>query len=205
MTVIIVVYFELEEYKVESTKSKTMKTCSSCGTEIAKSAKTCPKCGAKNKKPIYKRVWFIALVLVVGIGAISSMGGNTDDGKTPAPSTSGTAPVAETPMEIVYTSYDVSTLVDDLGVNAMKAEENYNDAYVTLTGKLGTIDSDGKYIALDPANSAYSFTNVQCYIKNDEQKTKVMEMSAGDTVVLSGQITRVGELLGYSLDIDSIQ
>ncbi len=39
---------------MEAVKNKSMKTCSSCGTEIAKSAKTCPQCGAKNKKPITK-------------------------------------------------------------------------------------------------------------------------------------------------------
>ena len=35
-----------------------MKKCDTCGAEIAESAKRCPACGAKNKKPIYKRVWF---------------------------------------------------------------------------------------------------------------------------------------------------
>ena len=35
-----------------------MKKCDTCGAEIAENAKRCPACGAKNKKPIYKRVWF---------------------------------------------------------------------------------------------------------------------------------------------------
>lgn len=41
--------------------------CKTCGAEIAKSAKRCPQCGAKNKKPIFKRVWFWVLVAVVAI------------------------------------------------------------------------------------------------------------------------------------------
>ena len=31
-----------------------------------------------------------------------------------------------------------------------------------------------------------------------------MEMSIGDTVVVKGKIKKVGEVLGYSLDIDEI-
>ena len=47
-----------------------MKTCKHCGAEIAKSAKVCPVCGGKNKKPIYKRVWFWLLVIVILILAV---------------------------------------------------------------------------------------------------------------------------------------
>lgn len=42
-----------------------MTKCKSCGADIASSAKHCPSCGAKNKKPIYKRVWFWILVVVL--------------------------------------------------------------------------------------------------------------------------------------------
>ena len=46
--------------------------------------------------------------------------------------------------------------------------------------------------------------SVQCYIKNDDQKTAIMDMSIGDTVIVKGKITDVGEVMGYSLDIDEI-
>ena len=46
---------------------RNMKFCSVCGAEIAKNAKVCPHCGAKNKKPLYKRVWFILLCVVFAI------------------------------------------------------------------------------------------------------------------------------------------
>ena len=41
-----------------------LKLCKTCGATIAKNAKRCPKCGAKNKKSIYKHVWFWILVVV---------------------------------------------------------------------------------------------------------------------------------------------
>lgn len=48
--------------------------CKSCGAQMAKSAKQCPSCGAKQKKPIYKRVWFWILVVIVVMIASSSSG-----------------------------------------------------------------------------------------------------------------------------------
>lgn len=48
--------------------------CKTCSKEIAASAKTCPGCGAKNKKPFYKRGWFIAVMFFVIVSAISGAG-----------------------------------------------------------------------------------------------------------------------------------
>lgn len=50
-----------------------MITCRACGNMIAANAKVCPHCGAKNKKPIYKRGWFIVIAVVVVIGIIGSI------------------------------------------------------------------------------------------------------------------------------------
>ena len=51
--------------------------CKSCDKEIAITAKTCPGCGAKVKKPIYKKVWFWAIIIFVVIIAASSGGSET--------------------------------------------------------------------------------------------------------------------------------
>ena len=56
-------------------KSPKMIVCRVCGNPIAAKAKTCPHCGAKNKKPFYKRWWFILLVIIAVIGVIGSVGG----------------------------------------------------------------------------------------------------------------------------------
>ena len=48
--------------------------CKTCNAEVASSAKCCPSCGAKNKKPIYKRPWFIVIAFFIIIGAIGSAG-----------------------------------------------------------------------------------------------------------------------------------
>ena len=59
-------------------KSK-MKICKHCGAEIAASAKTCPNCGGKNPKPIYQRVWFIILCILVFSGIIGAAAGGGDE------------------------------------------------------------------------------------------------------------------------------
>lgn len=186
--------------------SKKMGVCKHCGAEIAVGAKTCPQCGGKNKKPIYKRGWFVALCVIVVIAAVSSAGGEESKpagGATgsESPSASVSAPVEQ---EIVYTVCSVDEMMDMLNSNAMKAENTYNDQYVEVTGRLSNIDSDGKYISIYPLRDQWAFTGVQCYIKNDAQKQQVMEMSIDDRVTVRGKITAVGELLGYQLNIIEI-
>ena len=59
---------------------KKMKQCKTCSKEIGISAKYCPGCGAKNKKPIYKRVWLwiIAFFIAIGVTAAGSDSGNVE-------------------------------------------------------------------------------------------------------------------------------
>lgn len=181
-------------------ETKNTKLCTNCGKEVAAEAVICPDCGValkKKKKPLYKKWWVWAVVLIIVVIATTSGGGS----ETPV----GTNQPTQQEQNIEYTVYSVSELVKDLEENALKAEKKYVDQYVEITGKLGTIDSDGSYISLQPTDNPYSFTNVQCFIKNDEQLNKVLEMSKGDTVTLTGQITSVGELLGYSVDIAEIK
>lgn len=181
--------------------------CKICGADIASNAKTCPQCGAKNKKPIYKKWWFYALIVIVLFAIIgSSQRGEPSSSANGSAAASAGAKSNSTPEPITYIHYDVKELFDALKANALKAQETYNGQYVELEGYLGTIDSDGKYIGLtvEDGNYDYLFQEVQCYIKTDEQKKIIMDMSHGDHLVIRGKIISVGELLGYSLSIDSI-
>lgn len=189
--------------------SKKMVSCRTCGADIAKNAKVCPSCGAKNKKPIYKRwrLWAIVLVLVIGMfggsGEEGQVEASTPSASTPSqPEPAPSAPVEPTPEPVIeYTEYTVKQLVEDLKSNALKAEQTYDGQYVELTGELQVIDSDGKYISLIP-NGEFTIDGVQCYIKGDVQKAAVLGMTVGDTVVVRGKITDIGEILGYTLAVD---
>ncbi len=187
-----------------------MKKCAHCGAEISSSAKVCPQCGGKNKKPIYKRPWFIVLIVALVIAVVGNS--RTSDSNSDSLDTSqDTSPVpmesqsiiSEEP-EISYAAYEVSELMNDLDENALRASEKYKDQYVELTGRLNVIDSSGKYISIVPTDDEWAILGVQCYIKSDEQKNAVLNMAIGDTVVIKGKITAVGEVMAYSLDIDEI-
>ena len=95
--------------------------------------------------------------------------------------------------------------MEDLDKNAANASSVYKDQYVELTGRLAVIDSDGKYVSIHPLNDKWSIVGVLCSIENEEQKNVIMKMAIGDKVVVRGKITRVGEALGYYLDIDDIE
>ena len=176
-------------------------TCKVCGAEMASSAKSSPKCGAKNKKPIYKKWWLYLLILVAVIAAIA--GGSGNSGSKPTPAKPDNTPAEPT---IEYVHYNVTDLFDALSDNAMKAQKTFKDQYVEIEGFLSTIDSDGKYISVgaDPSDYTYLLKTVHCRIQSDEQRDQIMEMSADEPIVIRGQITDVGEVLGYTLKIDSI-
>ena len=53
--------------------------CKACGDKISSSAKTCPHCGAKNSKPIFKKWWFWAIIIVAFISIVSSTSSDSPD------------------------------------------------------------------------------------------------------------------------------
>ncbi len=201
-----------------------MTTCSNCGKPIAASAKTCPNCGAKNKKPIYKRPWFIVVVVLIVLAGIGGAlgGGNNGSSQTSAQAPSQdqgavsqdqqTAPAApakqdapapaEQPKE--YSAHSAKDLQDDLKNNALKAAEKYKDQYVEVSGVLSNIDSSGQYFNISSSKDDYSFILITCYLTNDEQKNVLKELNTGAAVKVKGKVKDVGEVLGYSIDVDEV-
>lgn len=174
------------------------KKCKYCKTEIPADAKICPQCRKKLKGGKFKWI-LLTLIILCAIGAAT--GGSNSNSSTK--STDSTLSKKEdTPKE--YTSVSVNDMMADLDNNAMGASDKYKDKYLEITGKLTNIDASGKYIDL-MADGDFEIIGVQCYIKNDEQKTKVASMTKGETVTLKGKCTDVGEVLGYSLDIEEIE
>lgn len=163
----------------------------------------------KKKGSCLKTALIVVVVLVI-LGAIGSTMDDSDDkAKDATDKKEATTPTKEEetpkePEEITYTTVDVATLMDALDANAMNASDTYKDQYLEITGKLNVIDSSGKYISLTPADDEYAILGVQCYIKNEEQKSAVSGMTVGDIVTLRGKCKDVGEIMGYALDIDSI-
>ena len=127
-----------------------MINCKTCDAEIAVSAKVCPKCGAKNKKPIYKRVWVWFLVAIILIAVISSTGGDSNvDTNTITPSTSVSTDVDNAPTNIP--SEEIKTPatepVEKLTVgqkNAIRKAESYIDVMpFSAKGLIKQLEFDG--------------------------------------------------------------
>lgn len=164
------------------------KLCKHCKTEIPVGAKVCPHC--RKKQGMSGCLIVVIVVVVLAILGIAMSGGSDSEPKEPE--------------NIEYTAYTVDDMMAEAKNNAMAASDKYKDQYVEISGKLGVIDSDGKYISVLPANDEWAIIGVTCYIKNDEQKEVVKGLSIGDSIVVKGKITEVGEVFGYYLDIDSI-
>ena len=105
--------------------------------------------GAKVKKPFYKKWWFIALVVVLVIGAFS---GGDDEGASDVADDVGTADVVEEvdasePKEaIVVTADEILSAYVENEVNANKV---YKGNLVEVTGTLKSItESDSGLVTL---------------------------------------------------------
>lgn len=204
---------------------KQAKTCKHCQSEIPKKAKVCPQCRKKQKGGILK--WILIVIVVIAIISAAAGGGKSKPEKTGETNTNtntdtntnqptetekepeaNSAPIeAEKEPEaepIEYLPVTADELVDALDSNAMKAQNDYKDKYLEISGKLGAMDSNGKYIDID-SNADFDFTSIQCYLKTDEHKEVIMNKTKGDPIVVRGYCKDVGEILGYSIDIDSVE
>lgn len=173
--------------------------CKKCGQEVDKKAVICTGCGCKIKKPVFKKWWFWILVFAVIIVIANSSGNNNSTSEKDI--VSGQS-VSE---EIVYEVADLKTMFDDLDSNAMKAEENYKNKYVEFECKIKSFDSDGAYVSVAPKDaSEWDFSSAMCYIKNDSQKEFLLQKNVGDIINIKGKIKSIGEVMGYSLDINEV-
>lgn len=153
-----------------------------------------------------KKWWIVVAAVVAAIIILVAIGGEGDDTVDSSNSGDNSKKPTNTEQTITYETVDLQKMFDDLDSNAMKAEQTYQNKYIQVTGKIANFDSDGAYISIEPVNAdEWNFDTMQCCIKNDTQKQKLLNYSKGDTVTIKGKITSIGEVLGYSLDIKEIQ
>lgn len=178
-----------------------------------KAAKAAAKAYAKASRPLYKkkRVIIPAALLVVGIAANAGGGGGTTTIETAAAdkpaAAEAAAPAAAKPAAkpaepaIVTSSKEMIELLEG---NALKAKNTYDDKQVTVTGFVGNIDASGDYFSLDPEPDAMIFTGVQVQT-SDKFADQLANFEKGQAVTVTGKITNVGEVMGYSLKAETIK
>ena len=186
-----------------NSKNTGTKICKHCQSEIPKKAKVCPNC---RKKQGGKLKWIIIAIVVIGIIGAAMGGGGSDDSTAKSDSSSKSDSTdAKQEETIEYTQVSISDMVDALDKNAAAASDEYKDKYLEITGKLSNIDSDSSYISILPEDDDFAFTGVQCYTNGDEDIINAVKtLSTGDTITVRGKCTDVGEVMGYSLDLEEI-
>ncbi len=104
-----------------------------------------------------------------------------------------------------YLECTADDLVDDLDQNALRAKEKYEGQNLKITGKISTFDSDGEYFCIEPEDNLFNLTFIFCYIKDEETKKALQSYDEDDMITFTGRCTMVGEVLGYSIDIEKIE
>lgn len=154
-----------------------------------------------KKKKGGKLKWIIIVIIaIVILGGV--FGGDDESENTNVQSETKTV-TKESKKKITYKKVSAGTLSEALEKNAAKASKEYKGKYLEVSGKLGTIDSDMSYVCV--TTGEFDLTNIQCYIKDKKQEKKILDMEEGDKITIRGKCTSVGEVLGYSIDIDSIK
>ncbi len=143
------------------------------------------------------------LLIAIGTGAMKDTD-LKDDKVSTNESTQKDNKKEKKAAEKTYTPIDIDVLEDALENNAASAKDEYKGKYLEITGRLGTIDSDLKYISLLSTTDEWDIIGVHCTIKNSATKDVVKTLSKDQTIIVKGKITDVGEVFGYYLDIDEI-
>ena len=104
---------------------------------------------------------------------------------------------------IDYQQITVDELMKKLEENPAAAKEEYKGKYLEITGKMDVIDSDLKYIGIYAIND-FDLTGIHCRVKDKVTKEKIKTLTKGQTIVVRGKITDVGEIAGYYMDIHQI-
>lgn len=86
-------------------------------------------------------------------------------------------------------------LVKEYNENEVNADKNYKGKLIIITGKINSIDVtlNTPYVRLSDGEQ-FSFKNVSCKIKNEEQRNKSASLQKDQSVTMIGKVT--GSTLG---------
>ena len=195
-------------------KSK-MTVCKHCGQEIAASAKVCPHCGGKNKPPIYKRWWFIALIVLIVLYAIGSSDSNSGSSSSKAASSaSSTASISSSTAASDVSESAASSIAaePELTEDEYKAlceaipykdlcryPDEYTGTKIAIKVKVQQI-MDSSWLSSDKAwrvqtdNDGYGLYLDDEYYAIDKRAEGSVKVLTDDIVVIYGEFTGTTEV-----------
>lgn len=168
-----------------------MTKCKSCGADIASSAKRCPSCGAKNKKPIYKRVWFwiLVVVLLIAIADFVASKVNPSDSieieTTTEEDSNAYVDRSEATVEI-----DCDKLAEAYNKNPDYYDKILNNQVAEWSGTITSIansDNGEVLVYMRCGLNSYLIDNVvTATITNDKDKKAILSYKEGDKIKMKG-------------------
>ena len=168
-----------------------MTKCKSCGADIASSAKRCPSCGAKNKKPIYKRVWFwiLVVVLLIAIADFVASKVNPSDSieieTTTEEDSNAYVDRSEATVEI-----DCDKLAEAYNKNPDYYDKILNNQVAEWSGTITSISNSDNGVVLVYMRcglNSYLIDNVvTATITNDKDKKAILSYKEGDKIKMKG-------------------
>ena len=163
----------------------------------AKARAKADKAFQKASRPWFKkkRFWALGIIVIFAVGSALGGGSGSSD-------TSSKEATSQTETEVAPVAVTAEQLLSELEANALAAKNTWKDQKVTITGTLSNIDASGDYFSLRGDNE-FAFINVQVFI-DDSLIDTVSAFSKGQTVKVTGVISDVGEILGYSVKAQSI-
>lgn len=180
---------------------KKMKQCKICSKEIAANAKRCPACGGKNKKALYKRPWFIVIVLFVIIGIAVSGEENESSEKLANNGVEATVQADNTEVQADNTEGQTDNTEKPESIpteykNALKKAKIYSDTmHMSKAGIYNQLTSE--YGEQFPAEAAqYAIDNVDADWKENalkKAKTYQDSMAMSTSAIYDQLISEYGE------------
>jgi hypothetical protein len=139
----------------------------------------------KVKKSVFKRWWFWAIIVIIGVVIAVNQGKDDITASTKSGSTSSVSTVTKE-KAIVVKAEDLAAAFDE---NEIKGNKLYKDKLAEITGIVSDIgESLGQTYVVLSSGKDFSITNVQCFFKDDNEISKVAEIKKGTKVTIIGKI-----------------
>jgi hypothetical protein len=195
--------------------------CPECGKEISDKALSCPQCGCpissnngnNNIKPtpLKAKKEDDDKVIIVNKGSNYGIGCVILFVLAIIPLFFIVYDIYQQPAEKMYEPSKCDFVSSrqmwrDLKSNAISAQATYKGMWFEISGTLGEMDSDGNYFYLEDEHFL-STDRIKCvisYKKKNLLASKLMSKKRGYAIRVKGQVTDVGEKMGYEVLVTDI-
>lgn len=156
-------------------------------------------CLTIKSKKMKTKIMYMLTIAVIALFAIGF--GASDDSEESKNS------ISEEQIPINMESVTVDEMLKDLETNAMKAQKKYSGKWFEISGKLGSMDSEGSYFTLDDFGNDFFLIDVTCKLpkaRRAELIDKLVNFEKGDGIFVKGKVIDMGEVMGYRVEIVDI-